>query len=47
MTYFKFTTADENGGLGESVGADHGTAVPRAATSLNQSDRRDGARRPP
>ncbi|HVN78690.1 MAG TPA: hypothetical protein VMW38_06815 [Terriglobia bacterium] len=29
---FKVTTADENGGLGGSVGADHGTAVPRAAT---------------
>ena len=31
---FKFTTADENGGLGESVGADRGTAVPRTATYL-------------
>ncbi len=31
---FNFTTADENGGLGGSVGAARGTAVPRAATSL-------------
>ena len=31
---FKFTTADENGGLGVSMGADRGTAVPRAATYL-------------
>jgi len=33
---FKFTTTDENGGLGRSVGADRGTAVPRAATSSDQ-----------
>lgn len=33
---FKFTTADENGGLGWSVGADRGTAVPRTAASLTR-----------
>ena len=31
---FKSTTADENDGLGGSVGGGRGTAVPRAATSL-------------
>ena len=36
MTYFKVTNADENGCFGGSVEADHGTTVPRAATSLNQ-----------
>jgi len=34
---FQVTTADENGGLGGSVGADRGTAVPRAAIRLNRA----------
>jgi hypothetical protein len=29
-----------------NVGADRGTAVPRAATYANRQDRRDGARLP-
>jgi hypothetical protein len=35
--FFKFITADENGGLGGSVGADRGTAVSRAAPSLTRA----------
>ena len=34
---FELTTADKNGGHGGSVGADRGTAVPRAATHLNRA----------
>jgi hypothetical protein len=38
MTFFKLTSADENAGLGESVGADL-----RAATGLRQPLRRSAA----
>ncbi len=34
---FKFTTAEEHDSLGGSVGADRGTAVPRAATHLTRA----------
>ena len=42
---FKFTTGGEDSGPGGSVGTDHGTAVPRAAISLDSevaAQERDG-----